>query len=129
MDRLGSTEPAEQAALAPKRGMTKMKQQLFGLSFGFVALVFAAEMASAQQRNMCAARDIVIERLSGNYGETRRSMGLAANNGIVEIHASEENGTWTITVTHPNGMTCLVAAGNSYEEIEEELPAALGAPT
>lgn len=106
-----------------------MKQQVFGLSLGLVALVFATEMASAQQRNMCATRDIVMDRLSSNFGETRRSMGLAANNGIVEIHASDESGSWTITVTHPNGMTCLVAAGNSFEEIEEELPAVLGAPT
>lgn len=106
-----------------------MKQQLFGLSFGFAALLLAADMASAQQRAQCAERALVIERLTDKYGETRQTMGLAANNGIVEMHASEDSGTWTITVTHPNGITCLVAAGTSFELIEEELPAALGAPT
>ncbi len=106
-----------------------MKQQLFGLSFGFAALLLAADMATAQQRAQCAERSLVIDRLTGKYGETRKTMGLAANNGIVEMHASDETGSWTITVTHPNGITCLVAAGTSFETIDEELPAALGAPT
>lgn len=106
-----------------------MKPQLFGLSFGFAALIAAADMAHAQQGNRCAQRDIVIERLSNGYGETRRSIGLASNSSIVEMHASDDTGSWSITVTHPNGLTCLVAAGNSYEVIQEELPAAMGAPT
>ena len=106
-----------------------MTKNFFGLSFGFVALVLATNIATAQARNMCAARPAVMEKLAEKYGETRRSMGLAANNGIVELHASEDTGSWTITVTHPNGMTCLVAAGNSFETVEEDLPASLGAPT
>lgn len=106
-----------------------MNKQIFGMTLGFAALWMATDTASAQQRNMCAEREIVLQKLSNKFGETRRSMGLAANNGIVEMHASETSGTWTITVTHPNGMTCLVAAGTSFEALEEQLPAALGAPT
>jgi hypothetical protein len=106
-----------------------MKNQLFGLSMGFAALIAATDVAKAEQTNRCAPCDVVITRLSDGYGETRRSIGLAANSTLVEMHASEESGTWSITVTHPNGLTCLVAAGNSFEEIQEELPASLGAPT
>lgn len=106
-----------------------MKKQLFGLSLGFVAIIAAANAAKAQQVNRCAPRDVVIERLSAGYGETRRSIGLASNNSIVEMHASDTSGTWSITVTNANGTTCLVAAGSSFEEIEEELPASLGNPT
>lgn len=105
-----------------------MKKHLFGLSFGFAALLMAANMAPAQSRAQCAERTLVIERLTQKYGETRQSMGLAANNSIIEMHASDDSGTWTITVTHPNGITCLVAAGTSFEVIDEQLPAALGAP-
>jgi hypothetical protein len=105
-----------------------MKKQFFGLSFGFAALLMATDLATAQQINTCAARDVVLERLANGYGETRRSMGLATGNGIVEFHASDETGTWTITVTRPNGMTCMLAAGTSFEALNEELPAALGAP-
>ena len=45
------------------------------------------------------------------------------NNAVVEVFASDETGTWTITVTTPNGMTCLVASGQSFEALAEALPA------
>ncbi|MDJ1016201.1 MAG: hypothetical protein QNJ35_06790 [Paracoccaceae bacterium] len=73
--------------------------------------------ASAQQT--CAPREAVLERLSERFGESRQSIGLAAQNRIVEVHASEATGTWTITVTMPNGITCLVAAGRAYETVGE----------
>ena len=72
----------------------------------------------------CANRDVIVERLSAKYGETRQSAGLNQNNGMVEIFASDETGTWTITVTMPNGVTCLVASGQAFEELAEALPAA-----
>jgi len=106
-----------------------MTKYLFGLSLGFLAMLMAASTVSAQTRNMCADRTAVIEKLTKKFGETRRSMGLAANSGIVELHASDDTGSWTITVTHPNGITCLITAGGSFETVEEELPASLGAPT
>ena len=106
-----------------------MKHQVFALSFGLIAVLFATQVVHAQQTNTnCAQRQIVLERLQSGFGETRRSMGLAANNGIVEVHASED-GSWSITVTHPNGLTCLVAAGQSFEALNEELPVEPGIPT
>lgn len=107
-----------------------MNKQLLGLTFGLAAML-ATDFAQAQtaRRNMCAERQVVLKKLTGQYGETRRSMGLAASRGIVELHASGDTGSWTITVTHPNGMTCLVAAGTSFEMVEDELPASADAPT
>ncbi len=95
------------------------------LRFGAaVALTFgiATEAASQTSRN-CAPREMVVDRLAEGYGETRQSMGLGSNNSVVEIFASNETGTWTITVTSPNGMTCLVASGQAFEELVEALPA------
>lgn len=66
---------------------------------------------------------MVVDRLAEGYGETRQSMGLGANNSVIEVFASDETGTWTITVTMPNGMTCLVASGQAYEALAEALPA------
>jgi hypothetical protein len=86
------------------------------------AALFVASDALAQTGN-CAPRDAVVERLAEGYGESRQSMGLGANNAVVEVFASPETGTWTITVTTPNGLTCLVASGQSYETLAEVLPA------
>ncbi|MEM9049521.1 MAG: hypothetical protein AAGC92_12470 [Pseudomonadota bacterium] len=76
-------------------------------------LAFSTTPAYAQ--GICGEREAIVKRLSEKYGETRQSMGLQRNNGVMEIFASEESGTWTILVTLPNGMTCLVAAGEAYD--------------
>jgi hypothetical protein len=34
---------------------------------------------------------------------------------LVELFASPETGSWTILVTRPDGVTCLLAAGHSIE--------------
>lgn len=87
-----------------------------------IAAVLSLTPAAAETRN-CAPRDAVVERLADRYGETRQSIGLGANNAMVEVFASEETGTWTITVTSPSGVSCLVASGQAYETIAEALPA------
>ena len=84
------------------------------LTWACLFLTIATTQASAQQ--FCGVREVILDRLSGQYGETRRGMGLGTNNGIVEVFASEETGTWTITVTMPDGRMCLVASGESYED-------------
>lgn len=71
----------------------------------------------------CAPRDAIVERLAEAYGETRQSIGLGANNALIEVFASLDTGTWTITVTQPTGVTCLVASGQAFETLAENLPA------
>jgi hypothetical protein len=84
----------------------------------FIVLAVATDALS--QGSNCGQRDDVVERLASKYGETRRSMGLGSRNQIVEVFASDETGTWTITVTMPTGITCLVASGQAYEEVHAE---------
>lgn len=94
-----------------------MQKWIFALSLGFGGVILATQATQAQQAS-CAERSRVIERLETKYGESRRSVGLAANNGVVETFANAESGTWTIVITLPSGVTCLVAAGNAYEPVE-----------
>ena len=86
------------------------------------SLILCATTATAQQgmRN-CAPRQAVLDRLNEGYGETRQSVGLGANNQVVEFFAADDTGTWTITVTMPNGLTCLVASGQAFEVLSEVL--------
>jgi hypothetical protein len=90
-----------------------------GLATFAVVAGMCAAPAFAQQQQNCGARDTVVERLASKYGESRQSIGMAPRGRVVEVFASQETGTWTITVTMPNGMTCLVASGQSYENLEE----------
>ena len=88
----------------------------------FVTVFGIASAASAQGQN-CGQRAAVIATLADRYGESRQSIGLGANNQVIEVFASSETGTWTITVTLPNGLTCLIASGQAYEALAEALPA------
>lgn len=99
-----------------------MKDVFLQATMGLGLLVLAADQVAAQQQGNCAPRDVVLQRLNENYGETRQAIGLGANNAIVEVFAAE-TGSWTITVTFPNGATCLVASGQAYEALAETLPA------
>jgi hypothetical protein len=98
-----------------------MTQKLFALSLGFGALIFAAQMGHAAPQ--CGPRAAVLAQLATKYGETRRSMGIAANNMVMELFASPESQSWTITATSPDGSTCLIASGEGYETVTEQLPA------
>ena len=99
-----------------------MKRNGTFLMLGALILGLGAATADAQNTRNCGPREMVVERLATSYGETRQSMGLGANNSVVEVFASSETGTWTITVTSPNGLTCLVASGQAFEELAEALP-------
>ncbi|QYK42602.1 MAG: hypothetical protein KF887_05700 [Paracoccaceae bacterium] len=101
-----------------------MMKDLFALSLGFAGLILATQAQAAAQ---CGPRAGVLAQLADNYAETRQSVGLAANNMLMEVHASRETGSWTITVTTAEGMTCLVASGHGFGAVTEELPAR-GAP-
>ncbi len=83
----------------------------------------ATPVDAADGRN-CAARQVVLDALAQKYGETRQSIGLGANNAVIEVFASAETRTWTITVTTADGLTCLVASGQAYEALAEALPPA-----
>ncbi|WP_271948426.1 hypothetical protein [Ruegeria faecimaris] len=96
-----------------------MSKTLFNMTMGLGIMVLAAQQVQAQS---CAPRDEVITRLAETYGETRKSIGIARQGAVMEVFASDQSGSWTITVTLPDGMTCLVASGQSYEDMAEALP-------
>jgi len=104
-----------------------MKPQTITLGLWIGAAALAG--AGHAQTSSCAERAIVVERLAADYGETRQAIGLVSAEQVVEVFASEETGSWTITVTRADGMTCLMAAGHYYEELDEAVSsAAVGDP-
>jgi hypothetical protein len=95
------------------------------LNAGLIALTAAAVLLALPghaQGADCGPRTSVIERLASQFGETRRGIGLAMRGGrVVEVFASEASGTWTITVTLPDGRTCLIASGRDWEDRMDDL--------
>ena len=71
--------------------------------------------AAEAQSRACAKRDAVVERLEQRFGEVRQAVGLNRQNGVVELFASADTGSWTILLTSPNGVSCLIASGDTWE--------------
>jgi hypothetical protein len=84
-------------------------------------LLLSAGFAQAQGAQ-CSDHGTMIRHLAENWGESRQSIALDAGNSMVELFASADTGTWTLTVTEPGGPTCMVASGHAFEMLQEALP-------
>jgi hypothetical protein len=68
----------------------------------------------AMSRVPCGQRDAVVKMLRDSFGETQIAQGLANTGAMAEVFISAK-GTWTIIATGPNGVTCMVGSGESWE--------------
>ena len=81
----------------------------------FLLLLGAPPRASAQ--SVCTTHAQVMKQLDRRFSETPVAMGLADNGGIVEVYSSKDGATWTMVLTTPNGMSCLIASGEAWESL------------
>ncbi|MEM8774497.1 MAG: hypothetical protein AAGF53_05650 [Pseudomonadota bacterium] len=68
----------------------------------------------------CANRDLVIERLQSKYSESLAAGGLqkfSDTEHVVEVWASAETGTFTVMLTSPNGLSCVMATGTDWHQV------------
>lgn len=67
-------------------------------------------------QTMCGLRNTVVASLEKNYSEVPVSMGLASNGAVIEVLAAP-SGSFTIIITRPNGLSCVMAAGERWEDV------------
>ena len=87
---------------------------LFGLAVGFVATV-----SDAAQPRTCADHGEALAHLLKKYSEAPVAMGLASNGGVLEVLSSKTGTSWTIIVTMPNGVSCMLATGVDWESLKK----------
>lgn len=73
----------------------------------------------------CAARDMVVERLKTRYAEQLVARGLQSKNALMEIYASAATGTYTVLITTPQGVSCVVGSGTDLM-FEDAVPQPAG---
>ena len=64
----------------------------------------------------CGPRADILASLDSKYGETRRGGGVAGTTAVIELYASEKTGTWTILRTGVNGISCVLAVGERWQD-------------
>ena len=73
-------------------------------------------MPHAMQAMPCGKRTDVVKMLRDNFGEAPIAHGLADSGAVAEIFISSK-GTWTIVATAPDGTTCMVGSGQSWQPV------------
>ena len=89
-----------------------------GVAFAFGA--FAAPLAAQQTNSVrmpCHKAEEIAKQLTARYSEAPVAFGLQSNGTLLQVYASQEKGTWTVVSTTPTGLSCIVAAGKTWETL------------
>ena len=80
-----------------------------------LAVFFVAGAAQAQP--MCGPRAEIIASLKDDYKETQLGAGtVPGDTGLVVLEVfTGQSGTWTVLMTNPHGITCIMASGRDWQ--------------
>ena len=98
--------------------MLRTNSVIAGLVLSVVAVSGNAAVAQQTAQNSCTDRGTAVSHLSKNYQEEPVAMGLASSGGVVEVLTDDKGSSWSIIVTMPTGVTCLVASGENWEALQ-----------
>jgi len=82
-----------------------------------LCVILCLPAAAVAQAAECGQRDQVVERLASRYSERLTAGGLQetdSTQSVIEVWASTETGTFTVLLTNPDGIACIVAAGTNF---------------
>ncbi len=85
------------------------------------ALPLGSGPASAQGAPAaCGARDGLLSQLESKYGEVPVAIGVTGGDGggaLIELLTAKDGMTWTIILTSPQGVSCLIASGEGWHPL------------
>lgn len=94
--------------------MTALKAGASLAALSAVALFTGAHQATSEN-SVCAPRDDVVAQLNTQFNENQKALGLLGEQAVLEVYASEQ-GSWTILTTDINGTSCIIAAGEGWDD-------------
>ncbi len=97
---------------------------ILAASFAAAALLGPVGAHAQTQTLLCDQRASIIGRLAENYREAPVAIGVTSTGGMVEVLTTGDGTTWTIIVSNPNGISCLIAAGEGWRALRFNTTAA-----
>ena len=92
-----------------------MKKLLLSLAL----FVGSSSIVAAQM--LCVDRVDMLNRLASEYGEELIEVKMMEEHGLLEVLKSPTRGTWTLLLTKPGGISCVLATGKGLDTDEEDL--------
>jgi len=84
------------------------------MAFSILVIFLSVGGQASAQIAACGDRGSIAEKLDDGYSEQPVAMGLSTDGSVIEVFAST-TGTFTIVVTQPTGMSCILVTGGSWE--------------
>ena len=79
-------------------------------------LLLASSGVVGQPSARCGDRAAIIEFLQRQYREVRVAAGVTEpDGGLVEVFASPDGASWSILVSRPGALTCVVSSGGAWQ--------------
>lgn len=83
---------------------------------GLAGLILAFSAQSAGAQAMCNSREMFVDQLASKYQEEIVARGLQSSERLLEIFTSKETGSFTVLLTRPDGISCVLATGTNWTE-------------
>lgn len=98
-----------------------MYKRLVGMALVFGMAATAPPLAAHAQtlartlaQTVCGDRASIVATLKNKHGESTIGIGLSGPKAAFEVWRARRTGSWTITVTHANNKTCILATGSDW---------------
>ncbi len=102
------------AATDPKPAAARM------LAMAVLALGLLVHTASAvRAQPVCMPHDEFTEQLYAKFAEAPAANAIANNGALVELFATHDRSSWTLAMTRPGGMSCVLVAGEAWNRFPE----------
>lgn len=81
-----------------------------------------------EAQSNCAPRETIVMRMQTMFSESQVWLGIRDQNSTFELWMSPETGRWTILMSRPDGISCVMTAGEVSSLGAEAAPEPSGLP-
>ncbi len=57
--------------------------------------------------------------LDRNFLEAPRAIAIANNGALIELYAKRDQSSWTLVMTRPGGLSCVLVAGEEWNDLRK----------
>lgn len=79
------------------------------------AICAAFSLPVAAQQAPCGPHAEITRSLAERWGEHSAGMGIVANGVLMELMTNAQTGSFTVVMTQPGGVACVILAGDNWQ--------------
>ncbi len=87
------------------------------VAFAFALLLHTAATVKAQP--VCMPHDDFRMELQRNFSEAPVAIAIANNGALIELYAKRDKSSWTLVMTRPGGLSCVLVAGEEWNDLRK----------